>query len=122
MTWFRTWGDNHSQWDSAVSDPRELKANIPQNIKVIEKNSTGRGADKYTKYPKFANNSKSRQEIKALKCPSSACQTGPRRSEKLKGKEVQLIFAMELTEVEVLLIVGMMALMGLIYREAKKTP
>ena len=83
----RTWGDNHSQWDSAVSDPRELKANTPQNIKVIEKNSTGRGADKYTKYPKFAINSKSRQEIKVLKYPSSACQVRPRRSEKLKKKK-----------------------------------
>ena len=84
LTWLRAWGDNPSQWDSAVSIPRELKATTPQKIKVIKDSSTGRSADKYTEYPKFTINSRSRQEIKVInykRYPIFAYQFRPRRSE-----------------------------------------
>ena len=120
----RTWNDNPSQWDSTVSIQRELKATTLQKIKVIKEGSTGRSSDKYTKYPKFASNSRSRQEIKVInykRYPIFLHTFSPRRSEKLKRKKVQQIFAMGITEVEILLMMGLMTLMGLIYWEKKNT-
>ena len=100
----RIWGSNPSQWDSAVSVPRELKATTPQKNKVIENSSKTKNTVNYTEYPKFANESRPKQEIKVLNHHSSGHRVRPRRSEKLK-KEVP---AMGLIEVEILVTMSLL--------------
>ena len=85
VTWLRTWDDNPSQWDSAVSIPRELKATTPQKSKVNKDSCVGRNTDKRTKYPNLKSNSGSKQKVRVTnyrRYPIGFYQFRPRRRKK----------------------------------------